>query len=83
MPGSADGTDRRLLVYLARNAAVGIATGWLVLATIIRLDIGRIGELLWRSEDTWLWLVLAAGGFAVTFGSLAMATAVFLIPKDR
>jgi hypothetical protein len=82
VPGSAEGADRRLLVYLARNAALGVAAGWLVLAAIIRLDVGRIGELLWRSEDAWLGLALAAGGFAVTFGSLAMATAIFLLPKD-
>lgn len=75
--------DRRLLVYLASNAAAGVLVGWLLLAALIRFDVGRIGELLARSDEAWLWLLLAAGGFAVTFGSLAMATAVFLLPRDR
>lgn len=75
--------DRRLLVYLASNAAAGVLVGWLLLAAIIRFDVGRIGELLGRSEEAWLWLLLAAGGFAVTFGGLAMATAVFLLPRGR
>jgi hypothetical protein len=74
--------DRRLIAYLARNAATGIVVGWLLLAGIIRLDIGGIGALLAASEESLLWLVLAGGGFAVTFGSLAMATAIFLLPKD-
>lgn len=73
--------DRRLLVYLASNAAGGVLVGWLLLAAIIRLDVGRIGELLTASDEAGLWLLLAAGGFAVTFGSLAIATAVFLLPR--
>lgn len=74
--------DRRLLLHLARNAALGILVGWLLLAGIVALDVGGIRSLLARSEEAWLWLLLAAGGFAVTFGSLAMATAIFLLPKD-
>jgi hypothetical protein len=74
--------DRRLIVHLARNAALGVLVGWLLLAAIIHLDVGGLGSLLARSEDAWLWLILAGSGFAVTFGSLAMATAIFLLPKD-
>ena len=36
---------------------------------------------LWRLLAL-LWLVLAGAGFAVTFGSLAMATAIFLLPRE-
>jgi hypothetical protein len=74
--------DSRLLGFLARHAALGIAVGWLILYGLIRMDVGRIGQLLATSEDAILWLVLAGAGFAVTFGSLAMATAIFMLPKE-
>jgi hypothetical protein len=58
-----------------------MATGWFLLGALIWLDIARLGELLLRSEDWLLTLTLAAVGFGVTFGSLAMGTAIFLLPK--
>ena len=73
--------DHTLLVFLARHCLIGVAAGWLLLAALLWLDVARLGELLLGSEDWLLTLVLAAGGFGVTFGSLAMATAIFLLPK--
>lgn len=70
-----------LIGFLARHCLVGIVTGWLLLAALIALDVGRIGELLFASENWLLTLILAAVGFGVTFGSLAMGTAIFLLPK--
>ena len=70
-----------LIAFLARNCLVGIAVGWLFLGGLILLDVGRIGELLFTSENWLLTLILAAAGFGVTFGSLAMGTAIFLLPK--
>ena len=67
--------------FLARHCLVGIATGWALLGALLWFDVARLGELLLQSEDRVLTLVLAAAGFAVTFGSLAMGTAIFLIPK--
>ena len=67
--------------FLARHCLVGIATGWTLLGALLWFDVARMGELLLHSEDRVLTLVLAAAGFAVTFGSLAMGTAIFLIPK--
>lgn len=71
-----------LLVFLARNCLAGIAAGWLFLAALFYLDVARLGELLAGSENWLLTLVLAGAGFGVTFGSLAMGTAIFLLPKD-
>ncbi|MFO1036946.1 MAG: hypothetical protein U1E45_08885 [Geminicoccaceae bacterium] len=75
--------DLRLLAFLASNCLAGVLAGWVLLAGIIWLDIARIGELLWTSEHALLTLLLAAAGFAVTFGSLAMGTAIFLLPKEE
>jgi hypothetical protein len=67
--------------FLARHCLLGGAAGWCLLGALIWLDVARLGELLFRSEDRLLTLVLAGAGFAVTFGSLAMGTAVFLLSK--
>ncbi len=74
-------SDQRLLRFLAVNALIGIAVGWLLLAALILLDVARLGQLLWASEDRITTIILAAAGFGVTFGSLAMGTAIFLLPK--
>jgi len=71
-----------LIVFFARNCLVGVATGWVLLASLFYFDVGRLGELLAGSENWFLTLVLAGAGFGVTFGSLAMGTAIFLLPKD-
>jgi hypothetical protein len=70
-----------LIAFLARHCLLGIAAGWLLLGGLILLDVGRIGELLFASEHWLLTLIMAAAGFAVTFGGLAMGTAIFLLPK--
>lgn len=74
--------DMRLVRFLARHALVGVAVGWTLLGAILWLDIARIGELWLASEHRWATLLLAMGGFAVTFGSLAMGTAIFLLPRE-
>lgn len=74
--------DTRLLVFLAKNAAIGVLVGWLLLAALLWLDVARLGELWLASEHRITTLLLAMGGFAVTFGSLAMGTAVFLLPRE-
>lgn len=71
-----------LIPFLARNAAFGILTGWAVLGALLVFDVARLRELLFESEHCLLTLILAAGGFGLTFGSLAMGTAVFLLPKE-
>jgi hypothetical protein len=71
-----------LLLFLGRNCLIGITTGWLILGAMLYLDIARLGELMFTSEDWLPALVLSGAGFASTFGSLAMATAIFLLPKD-
>ncbi|BCX17423.1 MAG: hypothetical protein KatS3mg117_1105 [Geminicoccaceae bacterium] len=74
--------DTRLLRFLARHALVGILVGWTFLGALLWFDVGRLGELLLASEQPVLTLLLAMAGFAVTFGSLAMGTAIFLLPRE-
>ena len=74
--------DRRLLVYLLQNACLGVAFGWLLLAGLVYANVARLGDLLFGNGIELTALCLLAAGFAVTFGSLAMGTAIFLLPRD-
>lgn len=74
--------DRRLLVYLARNCVAGIVLGWLLLAGLIASNVANLRELLFGNGIELMALVLVVAGFAVTFGSLAMGTAIFMLPRD-
>ena len=74
--------DRRLLAYLAKNCLMGIVAGWLLLAVLIRANVARLGDLLFGNGLELTALILLGGGFAVTFGSLAMGTAIFLLPRE-
>lgn len=69
-----------LFRFLAVNCAAGIAASWLFLAGIIWFDVGGLGGMLANSPDRYVALGLLLSGFAVTFGSAAMATAVWLMP---
>ena len=74
--------DRRLLAYLAKNGLMGVLVGWLLLGLLIRANVARLGDLLFANGIEVTGLILVAAGFAVTFGSLAMGTASFLLPRD-
>lgn len=72
-----------LIPFLARNCLIGILTGWIVLAGLLLADVARLRMLLFSSEQWALTLAMAAVSFAVTFGSLAMGTAIFMLPRER
>jgi len=69
-----------LFRFLAANCIAGIVTSWLFLGGIVWLDVGGLYQLLSRSPDAGVAIAVLAVGFAVTFGSAAMATAVWLMP---
>lgn len=74
--------DTRLLRFLARHCLIGVLVGWALLAALLALDVARLGSLWIASEHPLATLLLAMGGFGVTFGSLAMGTAIFLLPRE-
>ncbi len=71
-----------LLRLLALNGAVGVAAGWLFLAMLLLTDVNGIGGLIWQSSAPALPLGMLAGGFALTFGSAAMGSAVMLLGRN-
>ena len=74
--------DRQLLTYLAKNCLMGILAGWLLLGLLIHSNVANLGHLLFGNGLELTALILVASGFAVTFGSLAMGTAIFLLPRE-
>ncbi len=61
---------------------MGIVAGWLLLALLVRANVAGLRDLIFGNGVELTALVLLGGGFAVTFGSLAMGTAIFLLPRD-
>jgi Zn-dependent protease with chaperone function len=76
-------SDRRLIWFLADNAAIGVLVAAVVTYALVKLDALGLASLAERSSDGWLALLLLFFGLAVTFASLAMGTAIFLLPKDK
>ena len=75
--------DTRLLRYLGENAALGAFIALAATYLIIKFDAFGLATLATRAQHGWLALALLFCGLAVTFASLAMGTAIFLLPKDE
>lgn len=61
---------------------MGDLVGWLQLSLLIRANVARLGDLLFANGIEVTAPILFAAGFAVTFDSLAMGTAIFLLTRD-
>jgi hypothetical protein len=68
--------EKNLLHFLAVRAAIGIGTGWAVLAAFIVLDVASLRTLMAMTGSTLPAMVLLAVFFAVTFGSCAMGLSI-------
>lgn len=69
--------------FLGRNLAYGLAAGFALGFSILYFDFNNIGTMIWQSPDAWLWIFLLFFGLFITFGGLAMATAVFSLGEER
>ena len=73
----------RMIRFLAGHCALGVTLGIAAATLLLWLDVGAIGSLV--SGDgarRFVPLALLYFGFAITFGSLAMGSAVFLLPRS-
>jgi len=75
--------DTRLLWFLLQHAATGALVAVGVVYAIMKLDLFGLGVLIDTSRHGFLALGLLLFGLGVTFASVAMGTAIFLLPKDR
>ncbi len=70
-----------LLRLFILNGAMGIAFGIAIGAVLFALDFRGVGELAWRTEGGLLAFAMICAGLSVTCGSVAIATAVMLLPE--
>ncbi len=68
----------RLVRFILRNIAIGIAVGWTLLAGILYSDMGGLYSMISHSSYGFAAVFLLMGGFAVTFGPAAVASAVLM-----
>jgi hypothetical protein len=71
----------RVVKLLAINGAIGAAIGCASAAGMLLTDTGGMATLISQSGSYAAAGVLLFGGFGLTFGSLAMASAVMLLPR--
>lgn len=72
-----------LIRFLAGHCALGVAAGVATAALLLWLDVGGIGRLVaGDGGQRWVAIGLLGFGFAVTFGSLAMGSALFLLSRS-
>ena len=74
--------EQALLRHLGVNLAIGLAFGVALASLILFSNVAQLRELIIGSPDAAIALALLYGGFAVTFGSVAMGTGVFLLPRE-
>lgn len=80
-PGKPDGLPY-LVRFLAMHAGFGAALGIGVAGLLLWLDVAGIGTLFVGERAQVAITLLFFGSFALTFASVAMATAVMLLPKS-
>lgn len=71
-----------LIRFLILNALIGVAIGWGLVAGLLWLDAGGLGTLVLRSDSPILAVAVLGVFFSITFGSVAMGTAVMTQLRD-
>ena len=71
----------RLVVFLARHAAIGFAVAAVFVGALVAFDIHGLGSLLQSSADGPLALGILAFAMGLTFASAQMGFAVMLMTE--
>lgn len=78
----ASGSRRhRLLEYLAVNGAIGVAIAVIAVGGLLALDVHGLRRLVLGDASPVLTVLLLLFGFIVTFGSVAMGTAIMMLGR--
>ncbi len=73
-----------MIRFLAGHCALGVSIGVVTACLLVWLNVGGLGQLITGDgARRWVALGLLGFGFAITFGSLAMGSALFLLPRDE
>ena len=71
----------RVHKLLIKSCLKGVATGWIILAIILAINLFGLREFTFGSSHGILAIFLLAVGFAITFGNAAMGYAIMRLPK--
>lgn len=74
--------DDPLLRLFAVNWLIGAAVAVVLVTVVLVTDTAHLRSLIMRSSEPWIGMILLVFGFLVTMCSVAIATAVMLLPKD-
>ena len=65
-----------LVGFLVCHCLAGIIAGWTVVGGLLWLDVGGLGGLVMTSDLFPVPLLMLLAAFAITFGSVAMGSAI-------
>lgn len=71
-----------LLRLLLINGSIGAGVALLLVIAVLVTDTARLRTLMLSSSEPWLPLLLLCFGFVVTMCSVAMGTAIMMLPDD-
>lgn len=74
-------TFPKILRLLAINGAAGVMIGCAAAGGLLLTDAGGLATLFAEAGSYFTASALLFGGFALTFGSLTMASAIMLLPR--
>lgn len=77
------GVDWRLTRFLLTHLALGAVSGWIFVAALFYFNVGGLGDLLADPVSGLLAAIMLVIVVTITWGSAAMGTAIFLIPRDE
>ncbi|MFG1428238.1 hypothetical protein [Roseixanthobacter glucoisosaccharinicivorans] len=73
----------KLVIFLAKHAALGFALAVAFVGGLVALDIGHLRTLLTGSGEAWLPAFVLTFAMGLTFSSVQMGVAVMLLGEDE
>lgn len=74
--------DQPLLRLLAINWLIGAAVAGGLVVVVLVTDTAHLRSLMFASSEPWIPILMLFFGFVVTMCSVAMGTAIMMLPKD-
>jgi hypothetical protein len=73
----------KLVIFLAKHAALGFAIAAAFVGGLVALDVGHLRTLLAGSNDAWLPAFVLTFAMGLTFSSVQMGVAVMLLAEEE
>ncbi len=77
------GIDWRLTRFLLAHLALGAVSGWIFVGALFYFNVGGLGDLIADPVSGPLAAIMLLIVVTITWGSAAMGTAVFLLPREE